>query len=268
MAFSRFARTVTNRVLNAATVLKNGTGGGAPALVQDAAYPMANLQTADRYSVWSTGASPPGPTLVHYDLGADQSVLFVGILGLRGVNDAAITPITCDVGKRTAAQGYSGTAADYTDVASFGDGRRDLAATITAASGRYWQFEFNALPSTGFSIGKLMLSTALTDLGILYSPGAEVAIIKPQVRTRTPGGAQAATYLGDARRRFTFPYRTVDATLLGTLRTLGTQVDPFVYFDHEGNVYECLADPEFASQHVWATPTGVHDAALVFEQLP
>lgn len=48
-----------NAIANAGVSLKNGTGGGAPALEQNADWPMSHLLIADRETYWRTSAAPP-----------------------------------------------------------------------------------------------------------------------------------------------------------------------------------------------------------------
>ena len=81
MASLRFS--FTNKVQTA--TLKNGTGGGAPALDQVSPWLMTNSQNRDRELVWQQSSGASG--FVDFDLtgaASDTSVGLLAVLGHRG----------------------------------------------------------------------------------------------------------------------------------------------------------------------------------------
>jgi len=271
MGTTRLARPQFNWVTNGNSTLKNGTGGSPtpPPLTQDADYPMGNLQHADRHTVWSTGGSAPATILVHYDLGSDRAVKLVGFLGLNRALATDAFPSTVDVGSRTAAQGYSATEGDYATASSVAATNRVDNVAVVNVTARYWQFAFKLVPSSGFTLGKVVLhSSGLDDLGIAYAPGAERHIIRPRAATRTPGGALAATNLGNNYNAFVLPFRSVTSTELAMLQALTLVTEPFIYIDsYADEVWECIARPEFARVHRWGPSPNLFDVTLEFEGL-
>jgi len=265
MAYTRLSKSAYNAVLATATVLKNGTGGGAPALTETASNPMANLQTVDRFTVWASGASAPDPLYVHYDLGSDLSIVAVGYHAMRVAAGASL-PSSVVVGSRTAAGGYSGTPGDYTTRATLSAGL-DVESEITPASARYWQFTINGIPgAAGCTLGKLALITQLDNLGLVHSPGGQVTITQPQARTRTPGGVLASTVFGNPYRSYSLPFLAVPAATKATLEAYGTQGTPFIYIDQDGLAFECLPSPDFVRVLRWS-PADLFDVVLNFEAL-
>jgi hypothetical protein len=186
---------------------------GAPALVQDAAFPMSNALVPGRNgTVWRCPAGGPSnfPTdgtsvVLELDAGSNIHPAGVGRAGLplRGLESqhrAALVqgrPLRCgrdrvDAGGREHHPGTDGpgTTPD----------RGIVIGSPPAA--RFWRFKFTfaASSTTGFSISGLFLQTAITDLGFLYSGADETRIIPRTVveaYNRSPtitrtGGSSAA----------------------------------------------------------------------------
>ncbi|HXT99584.1 MAG TPA: hypothetical protein VN903_01240, partial [Polyangia bacterium] len=63
---------LTNYIASA--TLMNGSGGGAPALIQTSPYTMSNLVGSDRYKFWMSSALAASSAFnVDFDLGANRS---------------------------------------------------------------------------------------------------------------------------------------------------------------------------------------------------
>ena len=262
MAGTRFATAGANVVIAVPATIKNGTGGGAPPLVQDAAYPMSNLLLVDRYTVWATGAAAPSPHLVHLDLGFAYDISFVGLLGIRYPNPGS-GPSLVEIGSRTT---YSVTQGDYTirSTQDLAGHPVDPCAAIATVAARYWQLAIYDIDTTfGFSLGKPMLGSLDQDLGstMVYSPGATVRRVQPGARTEVMDGAPVVSYLGLPYKLFALPFRMIQTVVKTKLDTIAQQTDPLVYFDQFNVATECLAEPEYEVTHQWA-PGDLWDMTL------
>lgn len=274
MASTRFSTKAANYILSTGVVLKNGTGGGAPALQEDAAYPMSNLLKVDRYSVWATGPTAPNPMLVHIDLGQDRALTFFAVLGMRQAASLAGNTISSIFGTRTAAQGYSGVSTDYTDRATvalptMGVDGVDGGVVAASSTCRYLQIKVSVINTTlGLTLGKFAVGLLDQDLGanLVYSPGAENHLVTPQVRTETPAGFPVISYVGAPYRRFLLPFRAITTATRDQLNTVAKQTDPFVYFDQFDVAHECVPAPENAVAHRWSPPD-IWDALLELRSL-
>src|SRR4051812_43769928 len=82
-----------NLLTQAATLLKNGTGGGAPALIETAPYTMAQLLNGDRYSFWKSSilTGPSTEYDVDFRLPATSSIAAASAHGFRTVSGPAFT---------------------------------------------------------------------------------------------------------------------------------------------------------------------------------
>lgn len=228
MSTSRFV--LTNYACAAATVLKNGTGGGAPALDETAPYTMARLLNASRLAFWMTSAAPASPMLVDFDLGASKSISAVGVHGFRPSATAAATTVNV----------YSGAAypaATLRATFSLIAGPRDIGAAISTISARYWRFEiYNTAP---FSVAKFLLGP-LTDLGYAHGPGGDATIYRFRNETPLIGGGVLVDDLGDPGKSFSIPVPTATQTRRAALEALVQQTGSFSYLDPDDELYEVL----------------------------
>jgi hypothetical protein len=259
MPGTRFSTKAANYLLSSGVTIKNGTGGGAPALQENAAYPMSNLLKVDRHTVWATGISAPNPTLVHIDLGQDRALTFFAVLGMRQPPGAAGNTITSIFGTRTAALGYSGVSTDYIDRATVTVPTTELDGGVVAASatGRYLQVKVSIInTSLGLTLGKFAAGLLDQDLGanLVYSPGAEGRLVTPQVRTETMAGFPVISYVGSRYVRFLLPFNAITTATKNQLDAVAKETDPFVYFNQFDVARECVAPPEYAVSHRWAPP--------------
>lgn len=263
-------RSADNTILIPGATLMNGTGGGAPALQQDAAYPMSNLLNPSRSSVWATGASPPSPFYVHITINS-QNVIGWGFLGMRG----ATGPGFIDFGYRTAAQGYSIDPAQYTALSTLGGtGPIDKYFAFTSQSMRHLQFTVRFSPAAGFALGKFVVARSKDDWfldtpgkGSIYSPGSSRVIEVPQVRVRSQAGEQHVTVLSrSAYRRFSFIFNNVAESTKTFLETFAQETNPSTYVAVDGTVYEVLPVPGgITATQVWI---GRWDCTVEMESLP
>jgi len=241
--------------------LINAAGGytSPPALVQDAAFPMANALLPDRISqIWSTGPSPvsnSGGADIWFDidLGSAQSISTAGVLGFSLIPGGAPFPASCQV---FYASSYNGTFGSSPVPASF-TLARDVGMIFTSPtsiSARYWRFSFsNATSGNGFTLGSFYLGSSFTDLGFLYA-GATETIIQPRSLVEGYGAAPTITRTGLTYRRFTFNYQNIEKTVRDTFDSLLAEPYPFVYIDPFDVPWEVVPDEEFARDHVWALP--------------
>jgi hypothetical protein len=78
-----------NRVFSLST-LKNGTGGGAPALDEDAQFPTANAKFRSRNRFWRSSSAPTNPVDLDYDLiTTNTNIDAVGLGNIRSYRGTA-----------------------------------------------------------------------------------------------------------------------------------------------------------------------------------
>lgn len=272
-------------LLNYATqpgvVLKNGTGGGAPALDQDASglYLMANAIQDDRESFWLTSSSPASPINLDIGLGTQRSVSCVwvsGILYTAAANDLATVTVT---GHATT---YSASEAGYSSrgtitipaVTAQGMAPRDAGAIISALPTTYLRFKFNFRGGPAqFAIGKIGVGLAI-DLGGYYSAGSTDDPVRYRTVSRTIGGHPEVIDYGLVGRAIDLKFDGI-STLGGP--TAGTQAallslaecrTSFMYIDPADNFYECiLRDARVGNSRVFAA-SGLHNMSVPLERLP
>jgi hypothetical protein len=251
--------------LIATATLKNGTGGGAPALDQSTGYPTSNLKTSDRYTLWKTGDPPSGsPVQVDFDLGSNKTVTSVGVLGYRGPFGTAVTSVA--IYSAASASGYppgAWTLQATINVNALFD-TRDFGAIIASVSHRYWRFEFTH-GGTAWSIGKLWVGNA-TDLGAIHSPGGLYAPFRNRLETPLPNGAVVLSDLGDPGADWTLPWQTITSSLRTTLLSLQQQTGSFLMIDPDDNFFEVYLVGGRAETLRQFTTT--FDANLALRRLP
>lgn len=254
----------TTNLLATAT-LKNGTGGGAPALDETSPYTMAKAQNSDRYSIWTSASSPASPLYVDFDLGSNKTVTAAAMLGLRELSFPAVS--TLKIYSLPASGGYlpAGvwTLQATINVSSFTE-RRDFGAVFASASQRYWRFEFTT-SGVQFSVGRLWLGNP-TDLGLIHTPGGLDRPFANRLETPQPNGAIVTNSLGDPGRDFVLPFASQESTLRDTLQALHLQTGSIVYVDSEARFFECLVKGgAVPAQRQWNT---IYDMQLEMTRLP
>ena len=260
-------------------ILINGNGSytSAPAKDEDAQYPMANVLSYARYTVWSTKVGTADTAIkVKLDFGggatgggaggADRTISSAGLLGLRGHSGTAPPP-TVVLGYRTRAQGYSATG--YTTVTTLSpDGERDMVAQFDAVSGRYWEFNINPYNAAGFSLGAFWLGI-LQDFGHYWSAdgGAAWAEDHNVLLTVTAGGHRDAVSRGDRWARYTLTFRAIPASQQQKLHDhfgARQRTKPILILDEAGvpRQFFVTSGPQFSQRF-----TGLYDAVLELERL-
>ncbi|HXJ49417.1 MAG TPA: hypothetical protein VNF91_09645, partial [Candidatus Acidoferrum sp.] len=157
--------------LMAGAVLKNGTGGGAPALIETAPYVMANLLYSDRYTLWKTSVlTTPTQYLVDFDLGATRAINCAAAMGFRPQSGGGLF---VDVSYQTGAYNPAGSWTFLGSLTGLVVNLRDDAVEFGSVNARSVRFTISpGFANTVFTLGKFFVGT-LTDLGAQHSPGAQ-----------------------------------------------------------------------------------------------
>ena len=241
MASLRFS--FTNKVQTA--TLKNGTGGGAPALDQVSPWLMTNSQNRDRELVWQQSSGASG--FVDFDLtgaASDTSVGLLAVLGHRGAPATAAGVTSIVTRYSTNANGYPPTAASawtaFTGgTITLGSGVRDAGAIIaTPINCRYIRFDYTT--ATTFTIGRLFAGTVEHDFLIVASPGRSRRRIIPRLENRMAGGMPHYTVSGDVRYEFSLPYQDIGATLFAKILAVGSRTTSFVLIERDDAIFEAV----------------------------
>ncbi len=238
----------------------NGAYSGAPALVEDASFPMSNLLDKDRASkVYVSGPNPYNSAgsdlIIEFDIaGSAQSIVAAGMLGF-GLVGGSLFPsqLIVEYLPGTTYQ-TTGWIADI-PILSIG-GVRDVGSVFTARSARFWRFRFPFASGAqdGFTVAGFFLATTVTDLGFLYSRASE-RIVTPKTTIEGYGRTPTITRTGIPFRRWTLAYDNIDATTKATFDTLNSEASPFIFLAPDDRVYECVTDgEEFERAHVWSPP--------------
>lgn len=240
--------------------LINGSGlyTGAPALVQDSAYPMVNATLPDRHAIiWATTnpvANGGGlDVILEVDFGSSKSVQAIGLLGFRSFGAAAF-PNNLGVEYLPGAS-YAPTGWTQLPLITLSGLVANPFSLITPASARYWRFRFyNAAGGSGFSVGGLLLATGMTDLGFLYSR-ADDTLVLPKTTVEGYGRVPIVTRTGRTFRRFALEYANIDSATKGTFDILAAETLPFMYVAPDDTVHECILEgEEYLRSHVWSPP--------------
>lgn len=278
--------STVNLVEAAGVLLKNGTGGGAPALDEVSPYLMTNALKHDRRVLWQSSAG--ANMQFDLDLLSNKTVGLGGVAGHRALVGNGLAEFSLKYS--TDANGYppvSGnpwTLAPGTSGISVGSARRDRlkilnnAGVATTQSARYWRWDI-LLTAGGdkWTLGKVVLGVIDYDLGILMSPGRTRRLITPHIEQRSAGLDPLITYVGDRRYLFTIPFREVPLARRDTLEAIAQLTQSFFVFDETDTTREAIVQgAEFATSDVFviaaagveAAATGhVLDGELNLEQL-
>ena len=253
---------ITN--LLATATLKNGTGGGAPALDETSPYTMAKTQTSDRSSVWKT-ADPPSasPLNVDFDLGSNKTVTAAAILGYR--TSAGLAASSLKIYSAPSSAGYVPAAWTLQGtISSISGNPRDAGVVFSSVSQRYWRFEFTHA-GNAWSAGRLWLGNP-TDLGLIHTPGGVDRPFANRLETPQPNGAIVINALGDPGRDFSLPFASQDSSLRDTLQNLHTQTGSIIYVDSEARFFECIVKGgAVPASRPWNT---LYDLQLELTRLP
>lgn len=230
MSTSRFL--IVNKLLNA--TLKNGTGGGAPALEETSPYTMTMAQNAQRYAFWKTGASPSYPVDADFDLGSAQACTGAFGLNIAGVDSSSfLTQIQV-----FSASAYGPGPWTTRGTMTLGSTIRDGGVAFSTVTARYWRFELSGVGQV--SIGRLALGS-LTDLSVIHSPGGQDSPRGARLIQSVPGGEMFVTDLSERLgREIVLPYRGITDTLKASLETIATTSGTVILYDARDMAYECV----------------------------
>jgi hypothetical protein len=178
-----------NQLWESGVVLKNGTGGGAPALVEDADWPMSNLLKKGRYLYWKADMGSLVP--VHFDLGASKTLRAAALVMNRGYSTDPFDPFYGDI---TTCNVYYDNGSTYPPAGwtSIGNltpvGNNTILDFLSGIAGRFWRFDVSAsiVPSSC----KLWLipDANRVALGNEYSPETTDRERKLKLSSRTMAG--------------------------------------------------------------------------------
>lgn len=117
-------------------VIKNGTGGGAPALNEDAAFPTTAVKLRSRYRFWRSATTPGTPVDLDLDLTVAATIKSVGLGMIRAYRGTAgITSL--EVFSASSYPTFTQRLAPQTVTSTDNDLMWDLSSPVSA---RYWRF--------------------------------------------------------------------------------------------------------------------------------
>jgi hypothetical protein len=264
---------VTNLIEASSAVIKNGTGGGAPALDEVSPFVMTNAMKHARNLLWQNS----GGVAMQFDVdltGAASNVTarVAGIHGHSPIGSGTgITAFT--VKSSTNANGYPPTAASaWTDcpgaVAVATGSGRDKGVIFSSDVTARW-FRFDMTIASTFTLGKFMLGVRDYDLGFIGSPGISRQRIHPRAEDRSIGQDPVLSYVGKSRYLFSIPSNGVLSTHLDKLEALADLTASFYLIDWQDRFYEAIVQEGAVSgslNHV-AGATEVWDDELNLETL-
>lgn len=249
-----------NALAAAGVVLKNGTGGGAPALEQDADWPMSHLLSPDRETYWRMGPTPSDAVQVDFDLGSAQTIVALGVARLR------LYGTLTEVGQSVSF--YYGTGSTYPPSwVSLGgidlSNNNALTEEFGSISARFWRFQLNffGFANTPASMKLWLVKSAdRVDLGHDWSIGTEEETSRLRQEVESPAGLAFAFEPGQNRGSTTrsgkYELRHSNETLRDSLRDQLTTLDTrFMVVLGDGVTIEtALPQGELAWSRRWSAP--------------
>jgi hypothetical protein len=234
---------ITNFLVSAQSaglVLKNGTGGGAPALFELAPWTMAKLLHHDRYDVWRSGDLAIGSYDVDFTFGADKTIDTVAFCGYR-TQYGTVSQI--EVFTQTGAYTPGGTwtsrgVLDGTAQGGGGLGLRDDWIEFSAITCRSVRFEFSvSVNPTSFTLGNFY-ACDVTDLGGIYSRGGSRSIEQIRSELEMPSGVTIINQRGLVSKMFSFPWNACPTAVRTAFILAQLQPYPALLIDEIPAVYE------------------------------
>ena len=249
-------------------ILVNGNGAyaGAPTLLENSPFIMANAMNADRIaSLWQmpNSVANEGSNVVWtVDLRTAKTISAAAVQGLihaRGSFIYGANPTAIQVECLPLAA-YSALNSDWVTVATIALGTskakvRDHGATFTPTSARWWRFRFIGTTfSNGLSVASFVLATSVTDLGFLYARSTET-VVTPKSIVEGYGREAFVTVTGGVSRRWSLAYDNTDAATKAVFDALNNEDVSFTFLHPDGSFHECITDGDvFTRDHVWAAP--------------
>lgn len=239
MANTLFA--TSNLITASGTVLKNGTGGSAPALSEVLPYAMANLRLGDRNTIWKSPVLAVGTYPIDFTFAAASTVRYVGLHGIRNLTPTVLINPFVDVYGQTGP--YNGAGAwTYLVTLPIDATSRDVSYDLAgfAASYSSVRYELNiGAANSQVSVGTPWAADVV-DLGIQHSAGATFSSFRNRLETPLPSGALVLTELGDDGGEFTLPFRSIKGTVRNKLAALKSVRGSFIFIEPEGGAHEVI----------------------------
>lgn len=248
---SRFA--TTNLAYGA--TLQNGTGGGAPALVQDAAFPMANLLADDRQILWSPGAAAfPLTITVDVTLASAATVSALSLMGLRLATGSAITSIEffTQAGAYTPGGTWTSRGSVAAPYPAHGLGVQ-FVAVASVASVRAVLTTVTGL----FTSGRLFIGDpfSIADSFVADQGGRGDSPSRNVTLYRLPSGSVFQVSQGSNARKISLTMSNLSASQRSLLHGLTDATRPFLHLDAEGLFWDCLLEsPEMPTTQTAPNP--------------
>lgn len=224
----------------------NGDGAyvGAPTRVEVAGFPMENFLSGNKATPWVIPAGVAGGNngvdlLVDIDFGAPKTFAAVAQFGVSK-NTGFPSSYILSVSPSGAYNPASYVAID-TVVIPASDGGKVLLAPTT---GRFMRLNvtFAGNASVDWSFGNLFTCAPFTttDLGVNPSYGYSETLAHQVARARTIGGVPVRTFMGEARKRWTLPFRSIQTAAKDKLVSAFSSKLPITYVTHEDKLYEVI----------------------------
>ena len=254
-------RFVLNNFVDAGTI-KNGSGGGAPALDETSPFLMTRTQNGDRYSLWKTSSA--GPSFYYdIDLGSAKSIDVAAWLGFSTIPANDILTVLVQY----ASSYYPGA---WTNFATAGPivGQRDIGLVVASpVSARYWRFKVTVGTATGITVGRMLLGSTVTyDLGGIHSPGGVENHFQNRLEQVMEDGSMNLNALGFSGADFAFPFNKVPTATRSKMRTIAAEEGSVVVVNADDEVYEVVITRGMAS--VGRHTSNLFDVGLEAKRLP
>lgn len=253
---SRFCLTnlaALRSIVPAGSVLQNGTGGGAPALVQDASYPMTNAMRDDRYALWNTGAAPASPFTVDLTMNATAALTAMSVSAIRSVAGAAVSKV--EFYTQTGAYTPAGA---WTLRGTVNNPGRNCGVVYAAANADSLRYKFT---TTGqFQASRLFAGVPFTVGAGTYvaDNGAESSPQRNATLYSLPSGATFEFLLGDNSRDITLMFSQLSSADADALEGLAASTRAFTFIDDRDRFWDCiLADKQATVTHTSPTAYSV-----------
>lgn len=251
-----------NLLTGSLATLKNGTGGGAPALSEDADFPMSNLRSPDRYSVWVTGATPPDPMQVDFSVLAATTLKAFGVA--RHDTDWVDGPVEVYYSTSAYLPGGWSLGPTFTPLA----GRTNMLVESTIASVRSLRFSMSAHTLTSAMLGNFLAYKDSYDLGHEGAAGSVDVVRKWRSRSATISGLPVINKIGVDRRQIVLSLPTVTSATRAILQALIALDDPFtIQIPNGEHVHVTFAEDQLDRERLFAAAE-LSSFRLVLEELP
>ena len=241
-----------------------------PALVEDTQFPMVNAINRDRskfYACPAGGANDGSDMILDLDLGSVVTVLGFGACGVYDLAGGAF-PSQLSI-EYIPSGVYRSTGLTTTPINSIGQGNAVIYPTTFSA--RYVRFRFgnSALAVNGWRLGKLVLFSAQTDLGFLYSEAREQIVTPRVVQEFGPSRVPFTRWTGPSFELVQMQFRNVRKTTRDTLRQIARTQSTVLLVKPEGTLLEVILDTDTfeAGRHVWDSPDIYTDLELAVREV-